>query len=778
MADLNWAPYAISADGANSAIHGPLPRAGGELSFPFTWQQLQQIVANLVNEFLRQVAVALGAIEIFGFKPYEALVEIGAKIQAGVDNFNILLSAFGLPTVNDVATLLADQANDFATFLAATGQATFAALGAALQALIDFLTAIPANLLSGAMPTTVTLSGTQLGTLLQYINSSGQFAAAQLTGALNTGLTFSGTALSVLLQYLNSSGQFSAAQLTGGINTAVTFGGTQLGTLLQYLNSSGQFAAGQLTGAINGSLTLGGVTLSTLVTNINSSGQILAAGITGALGTGLTVGGVTLSTLFTNINSSGQLVLSGATGALNTAVTISGQTVSTLSTNWNGAVTNISNLLSGSGLATTTLVGSNLAQIGTAITNAAAGTLGPLGAVATQVQTGFSNLISGLFGGLTGTPTAATYSQAQVETAAQAVVTNAVGNAATFVGLQNDAASNAALMSYSIKFGDYGVGTFSLPAAFTLSNDNSYYAGTNGSIEIVNGRAVYKKSGTGTSQKIARYNVAPTTTDYQEISWVHTGNQEGSPSLTAIYARMNSAATSYLKFELQNGNSLNMVAVVAGSPTAVGGITNNLKPAAKYTIRMGDLAGITNIYVYENEVLISSVSDAVHQKGASYRYAGFGFSGENTGTQPNNFGIDVFSVADQVFKPGPPATAYVSTQQATALPAYTDLATTTDQVTVTIGSSGMALVTVQASGWNSGLNYGMVSHAISGATTRAASDDYCGLFVNPSAGWQGDMSNTSIQTGLNPGLNTFKMKYKTNAGTQQFFRRRISVIPL
>lgn len=349
MADLNWAPYAISADGANSAIHGPLPRAGGELSFPFTWQQLQQIVANLVNEFLRQVAVALGAIEIFGFKPYEALVEIGEKIQAGVDNFNILLTAFGLPTVNDVATLLSNQANDFATFLAATGQATFAALGAALQALIDFLTAIPANLLSGAMPTTVTLSGTQLGTLLQYINSSGQFAAAQLTGALNTGLTFSGTALSVLLQYLNSSGQFSAAQLTGGINTAVTFGGTALSTLLQYLNSSGQFAAGQLTGAINGSLTLGGVTLSTLVTNINSSGQLLAAGMTGALGTGLTVGGVTLGTLFTNINSSGQLLLSGATGALNTAVTIGGQTVSTLVTNWNAAVADVNSLITGIG---------------------------------------------------------------------------------------------------------------------------------------------------------------------------------------------------------------------------------------------------------------------------------------------------------------------------------------------------------------------------------------------------------------------------------------------
>ncbi|WP_166460483.1 beta strand repeat-containing protein, partial [Mycobacterium paragordonae] len=359
--------------------------------------------------------------------------------------------AFGLPTVNDVATLLSNQANDFATFLAATGQATFAALGAALQALIDFLTAIPANLLSGAMPTTVTLSGTQLGTLLQYINSSGQFAAAQLTGALNTGLTFSGTALSTLFQYLNSSGQFSAAQLTGGINTAVTFGGTQLGTLLQYLSSSGQFNAAQLTGGLNSAVTFGGTALSTFFGNINSTGGLLASGLTGAfngavtlggnsftnllqylnssgqfaagqltgaINGGLTLGGVTLSTLVTNINSSGQILAAGITGALGTGLTVGGVTLSTLFTNINSAGQLLGPGITGAINTAATVAGT---AIGTVATNANA------------AVTNINSLISNVGGSVI----------ADVNTFINTASTNAQGSLNAIVnGINNSAVTN------------------------------------------------------------------------------------------------------------------------------------------------------------------------------------------------------------------------------------------------------------------------------------------------------------------------------------------------
>lgn len=732
-------------------IHNAPPRVPAPDPVAFTWQQLQQIVSGLVNEFLRQVAVALGAIEIFGFKPYEALVEIGENIAAAKANFDALLAGL---SVGDIGGVLGYFGN-----LGVTGLYNAAAGFGNLST----------SLLKNLTPT-----GGDIG----------QFDASALTGAINTALTFSGTALSTLLQYLNSAGQFSAAQLTGALNGAVTFGGTALSTVLQYLNSSGQFNSAQLTGALNGAVTLGGVTLSTLVTNINSSGQLLASGITGALGTGLTVGGVTLGTLFTNINSSGQLVLSGATGALNTAVTIGGTALSTLSTNWNAAVTDISNLLTGSGLANTALVGSNLAEIGTAISNAAAGTLGSLGAIATQVQTGFSGLISGLFGGLTGIPAPATYSQAEVEEAAQAVTTNIVGSAATFVGIQNDAASSSALMSFKVTFSDYGGGSNPLGGDFTVSDDATLAPNTGGGIEVVDGRAVYEVVGSsGNAMKIARYNVAPTNTKYQEISWVHTGdfrNLAGFTGYVGIYCRMNSAATSFLR-AMVGPISVDFDAVVAGTVTpntTIGG----LKPGARYTIRLGDLSDEDNIYFYENDTLLTTFADHVHQVGTSYRYAGFGLSGNNTGAAPNaSHGINLFSIADQVFKPGPAAAAYVSTSQATTSATYTDLTTTTDQVTVDVGSSGMALVSVSSKlvGSLAG-NSAYASFAISGATTQAATDAYAITYVPFTNGMGGNIpvSGSWVVTGLAAGSTTFKQKYRVGSGTGTFADRRISVIPL
>ncbi len=604
MADLTWAPYAISADGANSAIHGPLPRAGGELSFPFTWQQLQQIVANLVNEFLRQVAVALGAIEIFGFKPYEALVEIGEKIQAGVDNFNILLTAFGLPTVNDVATLLSNQANDFATFLAATGQATFAALGAALQALIDFLTAIPANLLSGAMPTTVTLSGTQLGTLLQYINSSGQFAAAQLTGALNSGLTFSGTALSVLLQYLNSSGQFSAAQLTGGINTAVTFGGTQLGTLLQYLNSSGQFAAGQLTGAINGSLTLGGVTLSTLVTNINSSGQILAAGITGALGTGLTVGGVTLSTLFTNINSAGQLLGPGITGAINTAATVAGQTIGTIQANAQGLVQGINNAAAG----VTSGASSLLAD---ATTN-----LGLLLGAAPQFLQGLG---AGVFGQQATNDAYAAAAQARADQAAEQARIRSAFNA-----VFNVAPTTTGNVNLTIDFSGMA----------NASNMSGVMSPGNTNMGITSGVAVRQVTTAGDDKEVFP---TVTTSDYQVIT-VTLGSLNNGYALE-IMGRCNSARTTYTCINIQPGLgglfNVNLAFYVSGTLTNPTYNSVALSSGGVLKFILGDPSSASPyaMQVLYNGTPIITYTDSSHvsQLGASYRYVGLrmiGLSGQ------------------------------------------------------------------------------------------------------------------------------------------------------
>lgn len=116
--------------------------------------------------------------------------------------------------------------------------------------------------------------------------------------------------------------------------------------------------------------------------------------------------------------------------------------------------------------------------------------------------------------------------------------------------------------------------------------------------------------------------------------------------------------------------------------------------------------------------------------------------------------------------------------ETTTSASYTDLTTTTDQVTVGIGSSGMALLFFGAHLTNSGANYCYIGVDISGANTTAASDSTCIQAAVHSAGVVKAFSNALLVTGLTAGFTTFKLKYKVNTGTGTFSNRRISVIPL
>lgn len=123
--------------------------------------------------------------------------------------------------------------------------------------------------------------------------------------------------------------------------------------------------------------------------------------------------------------------------------------------------------------------------------------------------------------------------------------------------------------------------------------------------------------------------------------------------------------------------------------------------------------------------------------------------------------------------------ATVATSETTTSTSYTDLTTTTDQVTVAVGSSGKALVFIQAQVSNSaGGNYGWVGVALSGANTASATNEYAFQSVSSGANVQLQTSLPILLTGLTPGVTTFKMKYKVSAGTGTFVNRSISVIPL
>lgn len=130
------------------------------------------------------------------------------------------------------------------------------------------------------------------------------------------------------------------------------------------------------------------------------------------------------------------------------------------------------------------------------------------------------------------------------------------------------------------------------------------------------------------------------------------------------------------------------------------------------------------------------------------------------------------------------AVATVATAETTTSTSYTSLATTTDQVTVTIGANGLALVALLSSMADTiTLALVWVSVDISGASTVAASDTNALEFQNATANGTVQLGTSYLVTGLTPGSTTFKMKYRvqtggSGAGTCTFSNRRITVVPL
>lgn len=125
--------------------------------------------------------------------------------------------------------------------------------------------------------------------------------------------------------------------------------------------------------------------------------------------------------------------------------------------------------------------------------------------------------------------------------------------------------------------------------------------------------------------------------------------------------------------------------------------------------------------------------------------------------------------------------AFVSTSETTSSLSYTDLASVNDTVTVTIGANGLALVALTSSAANTAASsQSYIGFDVSGATTQAATDNYCLEYITPPSGANFNCIYSSIflLTGLTPGSTTFKMKYKVNANTGTFANRRIAVIPL
>ena len=127
-----------------------------------------------------------------------------------------------------------------------------------------------------------------------------------------------------------------------------------------------------------------------------------------------------------------------------------------------------------------------------------------------------------------------------------------------------------------------------------------------------------------------------------------------------------------------------------------------------------------------------------------------------------------------------PNGAVVATSQATTSATYVDLTTAGPSATVTIRSTGTAIVilTAQAMTANSGVEAYM-GFAVSGATTVAASDAQALVSATRNTGDTPKQSAVFWVTGLTAGSNTFTAKYRSGtAGTNAtFVDRNIIVIP-
>ena len=117
--------------------------------------------------------------------------------------------------------------------------------------------------------------------------------------------------------------------------------------------------------------------------------------------------------------------------------------------------------------------------------------------------------------------------------------------------------------------------------------------------------------------------------------------------------------------------------------------------------------------------------------------------------------------------------ALITTSQTTTSNLYTDLATVGPTVTLTTGTK--ALVSIAVTTRSSSAAQSKMSFAISGATTVAATDNYCiGQAANLIYFFLGA---SFLVTGLSAGSNTFTSKYASGA-TGTFEARHISVIDM
>lgn len=124
-------------------------------------------------------------------------------------------------------------------------------------------------------------------------------------------------------------------------------------------------------------------------------------------------------------------------------------------------------------------------------------------------------------------------------------------------------------------------------------------------------------------------------------------------------------------------------------------------------------------------------------------------------------------------------TDLVFTSETTTSTSYTDLATPGPTVTVFTGPFAIVIIGGRLGGNTTPTtNATRMSWAITGATTRAASDTWAAGLVGYSATGSAFYTSRWYFAGVTPGANVFTAKYAVTGGTGTFAARSLAVIPL
>lgn len=137
----------------------------------------------------------------------------------------------------------------------------------------------------------------------------------------------------------------------------------------------------------------------------------------------------------------------------------------------------------------------------------------------------------------------------------------------------------------------------------------------------------------------------------------------------------------------------------------------------------------------------------------------------------------IMGTAANAVAPRTPGLDFIDAAETTSSTSNVALATAGPAVTVTTGTA--ALVGIFAKISNNGANnFTLMTHAVSGATTIAASDEWALYIDGINANIINRVGVWHMHTALTAGSNTFTALYRVQAGTGTFEDRQMVVIPL